>query len=87
MRRVVVTGIGIVSSIGSNRQEVTEALREGRSGIRASEEYREMAFRSQVFGPIDLNLDELIDRKVRRFMGTALPITTSPCRRQSPILV
>ncbi|CAI8888930.1 beta-ketoacyl-ACP synthase I [Methylocaldum szegediense] len=69
MRRVVVTGIGIVSSIGSNRQEVTEALREGRSGIRASEEYREMAFRSQVFGPIDLNLDELIDRKVRRFMG------------------
>jgi 3-oxoacyl-[acyl-carrier-protein] synthase-1 len=69
MRRVVVTGIGIVSSIGNNRQEVTEALRQGRSGIRASEEYREMAFRSQVFGPIDLNLDELIDRKVRRFMG------------------
>lgn len=69
MRRVVVTGIGIVSSIGNNRQEVAKALRQGRSGIRASEEYREMAFRSQVFGPIDLNLDELIDRKVRRFMG------------------
>ncbi len=69
MRRVVVTGIGIVSSIGSNQQEVTESLRQGRSGIRSSEEYREMAFRSQVYGPIDLNLDDLIDRKIRRFMG------------------
>jgi len=69
MRRVVVTGIGIVSSIGNNQQEVTEALRQGRSGIRSSEEYREMAFRSQVFGPINLSLDDLIDRKIRRFMG------------------
>jgi len=69
MRRVVVTGIGIVSSIGNNQQEVTEALRQGRSGIRSSEEYREMAFRSQVFGSINLNLDDLIDRKIRRFMG------------------
>jgi 3-oxoacyl-[acyl-carrier-protein] synthase-1 len=69
MRRVVVTGIGIVSSIGNNQQEVTEALRQGRSGIRSSEEYRAMAFRSQVFGSIDLNLDDLIDRKIRRFMG------------------
>ncbi|MGX2038695.1 beta-ketoacyl-ACP synthase I [Methylocaldum sp. MU1018] len=69
MRRVVVTGIGVVSSIGNNRQEVTNALREGRSGIRRSEEYREMAFRSQVFGPINLNVDDLIDRKIRRFMG------------------
>jgi 3-oxoacyl-[acyl-carrier-protein] synthase-1 len=69
MRRVVVTGIGVVSSIGNNQYEVTESLRLGRSGIRASEEYREMAFRSQVFGPINLNLDDLIDRKIRRFMG------------------
>jgi 3-oxoacyl-[acyl-carrier-protein] synthase-1 len=69
MRRVVVTGIGIVSSIGNNRQEVAEALRLGQSGIALSEEYRELAFRSHVYGPLKINVDELIDRKVRRFMG------------------
>jgi 3-oxoacyl-[acyl-carrier-protein] synthase-1 len=69
MRRVVVTGIGVVSSIGNNRMMVTESLREGRSGIRFSEEQREMGFRSHVYGPISLGLDDLIDRKVRRFMG------------------
>lgn len=69
MKRVVVTGIGVVSSIGNNRREVTESLRLGRSGIEFSEEYREMAFRSHVHGPIKLNPDELIDRKIRRFMG------------------
>lgn len=69
MRRVVVTGIGIISSIGNDRLEVTESLRQGRSGIEFSEEYCEMAFRSQIFGPIKLNPDELIDRKIRRFMG------------------
>jgi len=69
MRRVVVTGIGIVSSIGNNRQEVTESLREGRSGIDVSAEYRDLGFRSHVYGPIKLDVDELIDRKIRRFMG------------------
>ncbi|BBL73295.1 beta-ketoacyl-ACP synthase I [Methylomagnum ishizawai] len=69
MKRVVVTGIGVVSSLGNNRSEVTDALRQGRSGIRFSEEYREMKFRSQVHGPIKLDPDELIDRKIRRFMG------------------
>jgi len=69
MRRVVVTGIGIVSSIGNNRQEVTQSLREGRSGIQFSEEYRGLGFRSHVYGPIRLNVDDLIDRKIRRFMG------------------
>jgi 3-oxoacyl-[acyl-carrier-protein] synthase-1 len=69
MRRVVVTGIGVVSSIGNNRLEVADSLRLGRSGIEFSEEYREMAFRSHVHGPIKLNPDELIDRKIRRFMG------------------
>jgi 3-oxoacyl-[acyl-carrier-protein] synthase-1 len=69
MRRVVVTGLGIVSSIGTGRQAVLESLREGRSGIRCSEEYREMGFRSHVYGPIDLPLDELIDRKLKRFMS------------------
>ena len=70
MRRVVVTGIGIVSSIGNNRQEVLDSLRAGRSGIRFSEEYKAMGFRSQVCGPIvGLDLDALIDRKLKRFMG------------------
>jgi 3-oxoacyl-[acyl-carrier-protein] synthase-1 len=69
MRRVVVTGLGIVSSIGNNRQEVTASLREGKSGIELSAEYRELAFRSHVHGPLRLNPDDLIDRKIRRFMG------------------
>lgn len=69
MRRVVVTGIGIVSSIGTNKNEVAEALRTGRSGIEHSEEYKTFGLRSQVYGPIRLNPDELIDRKLRRFMG------------------
>jgi len=69
LRRVAITGLGIVSSIGNNRQEVTESLRQGRSGIRFNSEYAELGFRSQIDGPIDLNLDEMIDRKLKRFMG------------------
>src|SRR5690606_41588692 len=69
MKRVVVSGVGIVSSIGVDREQVTESLRRGRSGLRASEEYRELNFRSQVYGPLDVDLDARIDRKVRRFMG------------------
>jgi 3-oxoacyl-[acyl-carrier-protein] synthase-1 len=69
MRRVVITGIGIVSSIGNNKLEVLEALKQGRSGIVFSEEYNNLGFRSQVYGPVRLNADELIDRKIRRFMG------------------
>jgi len=69
MRRVVVTGYGIVSSIGSTRQDVLDALRSGRSGIRHNDEYRDMGFRSHVYGPVDLQLDTLIDRKLRRFMS------------------
>lgn len=71
MRRVVVTGIGIVSSIGNNKQEVTESLRNGKSGIRFAERYKELGFRSHVEGSININVDELIDRKLRRFMGDA----------------
>ena len=67
MKRVVVTGIGIVSSIGNNQAEVRESLVEGRSGIRFSKEYRDINFRSHVYGPIELNLDEIIDRKILRF--------------------
>ncbi|WP_426993839.1 beta-ketoacyl-ACP synthase I [Methylomonas sp. CM2] len=69
MRRAVVTGLGIVSSIGNNRDEVVESLRQGRSGIGFCEDYRELGFRSQIHGPIKINLDEAIDRKVKRFMG------------------
>ncbi|MBI3777105.1 MAG: beta-ketoacyl-ACP synthase I [Gammaproteobacteria bacterium] len=69
MKRVVVTGIGIVSSIGANQREVVESLRTGRSGIAFSQEYADLGFRSHVCGPIRVNPDELIDRKVRRFMG------------------
>jgi 3-oxoacyl-[acyl-carrier-protein] synthase-1 len=69
MRRVVVTGLGIVSSIGNGKQEVVASLRNERSGIRFSEEYRDMGFRSHVHGPINLQLEALIDRKIRRFMS------------------
>ncbi len=69
MRRVVITGIGIISSIGNDSQEVLAALRSGRSGIEYCEEYRELGLRSQVYGPIRLNPVELIDRRIYRFMG------------------
>ena len=69
MRRVVVTGLGVVSSIGNNQQEVLESLRAGRSGITFSETYAEMGFRSHVHGAITLDVEAAIDRKLRRFMG------------------
>jgi 3-oxoacyl-[acyl-carrier-protein] synthase-1 len=69
MKRVVITGIGIVSSIGNDSQEVLAALRSGKSGIEFCEEYRELGLRSQVYGPIRLNPAELIDRRIYRFMG------------------
>jgi len=69
MRRAVVTGLGIVSSIGNNRDEVVESLRAGRSGIVHSDVYQELGFRSHIHGPINIDLDEAIDRKIKRFMG------------------
>ncbi len=69
MRRVVVTGMGIVSSIGNNTQEVTASLREAKSGIIKSDEYAELGFRSQVYGKPQLDWEEALDRKARRFMG------------------
>jgi 3-oxoacyl-[acyl-carrier-protein] synthase-1 len=71
MRRVVVTGMGIVSSIGNNKGEVLASLREGRSGIEFSPEYQALGFRSQVHGPVRVKREELIDRKLLRFMGDA----------------
>ena len=69
MRRVVVTGLGIISSIGNTKDEVTAALRQGRSGIVAVPEYAEYKFRSQVAGTLKIDLAERIDRKAIRFMG------------------
>ena len=71
MRRVVVTGIGIVSSIGNDRWEVLESLRQGRSGLEYAEDYKAMGLRSHVRGPLRVDLAALIDRKVLRFMGDA----------------
>ena len=75
MRRVVVTGLGIVSSIGTNKEEVLASLREARSGIEFSEEYQKLGFRSQVHGPVRVKPEELIDRKLLRFMGDAAAFT------------
>lgn len=69
MRRVVVTGVGVVSSIGNNKEEVLESLRSGRSGIEFSEKYAELGLRSHVHGSIKLDIDAVVDRKLRRFMG------------------
>ncbi len=69
MKRVVVTGLGIVSSIGNNKAEVLKSLIEGRSGISFQQEYAEHGLRSQVAGSIKLNVQELIDRKLMRFMA------------------
>lgn len=71
MKRVVVTGMGIVSCLGNDTSSVLDALRNGRSGIKFQETYRDLGFRSHVAGSIDIDLKEHIDRKVLRFMGDA----------------
>ena len=71
MRRVVVTGLGIVSCLGNDRHQVLDALKSGRSGIRFKDDYAERGFRSHVAGSVDIDLDALVDRKLRRFMGDA----------------
>ena len=69
MRRVVITGLGIVSSLGNNKDEVKSSLYNASSGISFAQSQKEMGFRSQVSGQIDLNLEETIERKFLRFMG------------------
>lgn len=69
MRRVVVTGLGIISCIGNSKEEVLASLKTQRSGIRFSQEYADLGLRSHVAGRPEINLEELIDRKLRRFMG------------------
>ncbi|RUO56110.1 MULTISPECIES: beta-ketoacyl-ACP synthase I [Pseudidiomarina] len=71
MRRAVITGMGIVSSIGLNQQEVLESLKQGRSGIEFSQEFADMGLRCQVWGPVRTNPADHIDRKAFRFMGNS----------------
>jgi 3-oxoacyl-[acyl-carrier-protein] synthase-1 len=71
VKRVVITGLGIVCSIGNNKSEVIESLRQGRSGIEFHQEYADLGFRSQIHGAINLNLEALIEKKIKRFMGEA----------------
>jgi 3-oxoacyl-[acyl-carrier-protein] synthase-1 len=71
MKRAVITGLGIVSSIGNNQAEVLASLKAGRSGITYSQEFAELGLRSQVWGNIKLDPSELIDRKAYRFMADA----------------
>ena len=71
MRRVVITGMGIISCIGNNKEEVLESLKSGKSGITACEEYAELGFRSQIHGKPDIVLKDHIDKRLLRFMGDA----------------
>src|SRR5712664_1576980 len=69
MRRVVVTGMGIVSSIGNNTQEVLASLREAKSGVVRADKYAELGFRCQVHGAPTLDVEAAIDRRAMRFLG------------------
>ncbi len=71
MRRVVITGIGIVSCIGNDKDEVLESLKAGKSGIKFNPQYEELGFRSQICGKPDIELSEVIDKRMWRFMGDA----------------
>ncbi|MDX1604674.1 MAG: beta-ketoacyl-ACP synthase I [Candidatus Competibacterales bacterium] len=71
MRRVVITGLGVVSSLGNDKTEVAESLYQGRPGFRFCEEYQQLGLRSQIHGAIDLELEQQVDRKTLRFMGPA----------------
>lgn len=71
MRRVVVTGMGVVSSLGNNIEDVTQSLRSGTSGIQFCDDYAELGMRSQIAGRVSIDFKEMIDRKHLRFMGDA----------------
>lgn len=71
MKRVVVTGYGIVSCLGNDRNAVLDSLKQGRSGIKFQQNYVDMGMRSHVAGSIDIDIDAFIDRKVKRFMGNS----------------
>jgi len=73
MRRVAITGIGIVSSIGNTKEDVTDSLRESRSGVVAAQDYADLGFRSRVYAPVTLDWEAIVDRRAARFLadGTA----------------
>ncbi len=71
MRRVVVTGMGLISCLGNDKETVLDSLRHGKSGISFNEKFQEMGLRSNVCGSVDIDLSEHIDRKAKRFMGDA----------------
>ncbi len=71
MKRVVISGIGIVSCLGNDKSAVLDSLQQGRSGIKFQQEYADIGMRSHVAGSVDINVDDFIDRKVKRFMGDA----------------
>lgn len=71
MKRAVITGLGIVSSLGNDAEEVLTSLKEGKSGIRTSEQFKEMGLRSHVWGNVELDTKEHVDRRALRFMGDA----------------
>lgn len=75
MKRVVITGIGITSCLGINKESVLESLQKGQSGIKFQEDYKERGLRSQVAGSVDIDFGEHIDRKIMRFMGDAAAYT------------
>ena len=75
MNRVVITGMGIVSCIGLNKEEVLQSLKKGQSGISFAPDYAEMGFRSQVHGKPEIDLSQHIDKRLFRFMGDAAAYT------------
>ena len=81
MRRVVVTGMGIVSCLGNSKEDVRESLYRSRSGISFNEKFKEMGLRSQVCGSVNIDLNEIINRKHRRFMGDAAAYTYVAMRK------
>lgn len=75
MRRVVVTGMGVVSSIGNSIEEVLNSLQHARTGVSSSEEYQQLGFRSHVYAPLRIELDKTLDRRTLRFMGDGAAYT------------
>src|SRR6056297_3558960 len=86
MRRVVVTGLGIVSPIGNNAEEVVASLKAGKSGIEASPEMAEHGFRSQIAGTLKINPADHVDKRALRFMGPGGPSTSAMLAAHQTVL-
>ena len=71
MKRVVITGMGLVSPLGNNKIETLDSLRETRSGIKFQDAYKELGLRSHIAGSIEIDVEAMIERKLRRFMADA----------------